>query len=541
MTYPAHGAERDRLGIIAALMVAAVAVLVSFVTMFVLVRQGVELGEMKSKLSHLKEMESQVQEMRQWREHLDVQVSPQGPSNLEQQGGAGRSKSATFLYGAEDVWLGTKENREGTAETALQDQSVLLAPLELPDRAGTQALLARWECVDTREPWDLLVRLGHQGLRPRVQLFNTNIEPASCNKPQSAARNSSSPGAYRVLDEAWRNVRDVNDGSANQCDRLRFNGEWYRFMGPAGSQMPSQRPATIHVCGTDAPMWLNGTHPTVADGEVSRQVCAYWSGNPCRWQVTIQVKACPAGYYVYKLPRAPACYLAYCGETVSSTAQPQTTEDPILEDCAAYLAAGNTVSGVYTLDLSSTSVEAYCDMDSEGGGWTVIQRRQDGSVPFNRNWEEYKLGFGNKSGEYWLGNENIHLLTMRKNYKLRITLEDWNADTRFAEYSTFRLSGESDGYRLHLSGYSGTAGDTMAGNNGQRFSTVDRDNDASSYHCSQRSGQGGWWFRSCGASYLNGRYLGNCGSSCSYRQGVMWYHWRGFSYSLKSVSMKIRP
>ncbi|XP_078576999.1 uncharacterized protein LOC144862424 [Branchiostoma floridae x Branchiostoma japonicum] len=105
--FSAHGAGRDRQGIIAALMI----VFVGFVTMFVMVKQGVELGEMRSQLSHLKdmeaqlshlkEMESQMQEMRQWREHLDVQVNPQGPNVLEQQNGAGRGKSATFLYGAE--------------------------------------------------------------------------------------------------------------------------------------------------------------------------------------------------------------------------------------------------------------------------------------------------------------------------------------------------------------------------------------------------------------------------------------------------------
>ncbi|XP_035670241.1 uncharacterized protein LOC118411860 [Branchiostoma floridae] len=101
MTSSAHGAERDRLGIIAvltAIMVAVVAVLVGFFTMFVLVRQGAELTEMKSQL---KDMKAQMQEMRQWGEHLDTQVSPQGPSVHEQQNGAGRGKSANFLYGAE--------------------------------------------------------------------------------------------------------------------------------------------------------------------------------------------------------------------------------------------------------------------------------------------------------------------------------------------------------------------------------------------------------------------------------------------------------
>ncbi|XP_035663838.1 soluble scavenger receptor cysteine-rich domain-containing protein SSC5D-like [Branchiostoma floridae] len=214
------------------------------------------------------------------------------------------------------------------------------------------------------------------------------------------------------------------------------------------------------------------------------------------------------------------------------------------EDCAEYYSSGVRTSGVYRIGLLPADVEAYCDMETVGGGWTVIQRRQDGSVPFNRTWEEYKLGFGNKNGEYWLGNENIHLLTNQKNYRLRIDLLDWQGESRYAEYSTFRVSGESDGYRLHISGYSGTAGDSMTGNhanNGQRFSTVDRDNDDWSRHCSQERGQAGWWFLACSYSFLNGRYLGNCGSSCPYAQGVVWYHWRGFTYSLKSVSMKIRP
>ncbi|XP_078583776.1 angiopoietin-2-like [Branchiostoma floridae x Branchiostoma japonicum] len=217
-------------------------------------------------------------------------------------------------------------------------------------------------------------------------------------------------------------------------------------------------------------------------------------------------------------------------------------EEDSKDDCAEYHSSGITTSGVYRIGLLPADVEAYCDMDTAGDGWTVIQRRQDGSVPFNRNWEEYKLGFGNKSGEYWLGNENIHLLTNQKNYSLRIDLIDWNDESAYAEYGTFRVSGESDGYRLHISGYSGTASDSMRRNNGGRFSTVDRDNDASSsYHCSQTHGQGGWWFQACTNSFLNGRYLGNCGSSCPMWQGVLWYHWRGYHYSLKSVSMKIRP
>ncbi|XP_078671419.1 microfibril-associated glycoprotein 4-like [Branchiostoma floridae x Branchiostoma belcheri] len=212
-------------------------------------------------------------------------------------------------------------------------------------------------------------------------------------------------------------------------------------------------------------------------------------------------------------------------------------------DCAAYKAAGYTTSGVYTLGSPLSGVRVYCDMDTAGqGGWTVIQRRLDGSVDFRKNWEEYKHGFGNKNTEYWLGNEYIHRLTALMSYTLRVELMDWENQTRYADYNTFRVSGESDQYRLTVSGYSGTAGDSMNFNNGQKFSTVDRDNDKWDYaECSQVNGQGGWWFNKCSNAFLNGRYLGNCRKSCEAWEGVVWKTWKGKHYSLMSVSMKIRP
>ncbi|CAH1224793.1 TNR [Branchiostoma lanceolatum] len=237
---------------------------------------------------------------------------------------------------------------------------------------------------------------------------------------------------------------------------------------------------------------------------------------------------------------SPRLAAAKCSCQETTTQTPEVTTPPAEADCAAYHASGQTTSGVYTL---SSGVQVYCDMDTAGGGWTVIQRRQDGSVPFDRTWEEYRQGFGDVNGEYWLGNDNIHLLTTQKDYTLRIDMSDWEGESRFAVYSKFRVSGESNGYRLSISGYSGDAGDSMSYHNGQQFSTVDRDNDViSNVHCSQQyGGQGGWWFWRCSRSNLNGRYLANCGSSCQWRQGVVWDDWRGLGYSLKSVSMKIRP
>lgn len=87
--------------------------------------------------------------------------------------------------------------------------------------------------------------------------------------------------------------------------------------------------------------------------------------------------------------------------------------------------------------------QAKCDMETAGGGWTVIQTRQDGLLDFNRTWQEYREGFGNPKGEHWLGNAVLHAITATGPHQLRIDLEDWYQQKRHATYSNFKVASES--------------------------------------------------------------------------------------------------
>ncbi|XP_035667950.1 ryncolin-1-like [Branchiostoma floridae] len=147
-------------------------------------------------------------------------------------------------------------------------------------------------------------------------------------------------------------------------------------------------------------------------------------------------------------------------------------------DCSAIFSRlkGAASSGVYLIRPAGAnqSVPAYCRMEG-GQGWTVLLRRQDGSEDFYRTWDDYKRGFGNLTGEFWLGNDIIHLLTNQARSKLRVDLETWGGDVTYALYRTFSVSDEASAYKLTAGDYSGTAGDALLFSNGNAFVTRDRD------------------------------------------------------------------
>lgn len=157
--------------------------------------------------------------------------------------------------------------------------------------------------------------------------------------------------------------------------------------------------------------------------------------------------------------------------------------------------------GIYLISPGeSEPILAHCE-----DGWTTVQKRYDGSIDFNRNWNEYSNGFGSATGEHWLGNRNLHYLTKMNCTQLQINMKDIYNHYWQANYKDFRVSDYSQGFKLYINQYHGNASDAMNYQNNMEFSTVDNDRDISNTHCASNY-EGGWWFSHCQHANLNGRY-----------------------------------
>ncbi|XP_062620647.1 fibroleukin-like [Saccostrea cucullata] len=156
-------------------------------------------------------------------------------------------------------------------------------------------------------------------------------------------------------------------------------------------------------------------------------------------------------------------------------------------------------------------------MDTEEGGWTIIQKRINGDLSFDRNWADYKSGFGAPEHNVWIGNDVIHLITKERNSSLYISITLVNGTTLYELYDQFSVSNEVESYKLFLAGnVTGSLGDGMFKTNwlplrynlsGMAFSTFDNDNDKNldydGGNCAGRH-KGGWWFNFCQGAFLNG-------------------------------------
>ena len=185
--------------------------------------------------------------------------------------------------------------------------------------------------------------------------------------------------------------------------------------------------------------------------------------------------------------------------------------------------------------------EGYCDAETVGGGWLVIQRRKQGIVDFSRNWMEYEDGFGSLSGEFWFGLRAIHCLTNQGQWELRIDYTFTNGTKGYLSYSNFRVGPATEQYPLNISGFDGVTNDPFYiiekhyawSLNGMKFTTRDRDNDQSSKNCAAQNSDGnsgGWWYNTCSGIRLNHPY-----------NNKYTIYLNGQWYPLPFIEIKIRP
>lgn len=289
------------------------------------------------------------------------------------------------------------------------------------------------------------------------------------------------------------------------------NGLWllFSFMSISEAMMCQQYRVNLEV---DNKVSVQAPAENLQD--VSFATCSRSCINGCEcFSYNSQSKMCRL--YMYSTSCDPS------NMTVSEAGwRSYTIETPEPPDCNALYMNGKRQSGVYTIypwersDSKYRPIKVYCDMETEGGGWTAIQRRINGKESFNRSWAEYKLGFGSPHEDHWIGNDAIHQLTNRGNSSLRVTITPVNGGSvSFKMYHQFYVFGENQNYTLQLANPgNGNLDDCLLYNSykyykltGMQFSTFDVDNDK----CSDSCAVGGWWFDCCSVAFLNGPWLSN--------------------------------
>ncbi|KFB35709.1 AGAP011225-PA-like protein [Anopheles sinensis] len=195
------------------------------------------------------------------------------------------------------------------------------------------------------------------------------------------------------------------------------------------------------------------------------------------------------------------------------------------------------VSGKYVIQIGSNkNVSVVCEQTAFGGGWIVFQHRFNGQVDFYRNWTEYRNGFGDLDGEFWLGLEYLHKLTWARKHELMVEVKDYNGNYGYAQYDEFLIGSEEEKYRLKIGAYTGTAGDALLPHQENKFTTMDQQNDyREDGNCAILS-HGAWWYSSCGTSSLNGPY----GNTSDEWKTMSWFYFRFNRLPMAYTRMMLR-
>ncbi len=181
-------------------------------------------------------------------------------------------------------------------------------------------------------------------------------------------------------------------------------------------------------------------------------------------------------------------------------------------------------SWLYQINPTWTKViNVQCDMETNGWGWTIFQKRMDGSMDFYRDWADYKNWFWNPLTEYWIWNDNLNILTNSfETTWLRIDMQTKKTDggiKRYAEYSSFSTDTEANKYRLSVSWFSWDTYNSFWGHSWFSFTTRNQDNDTNIGNCAV-SYKWAWWYWTCHSANLNWLYLNWIHNS--YANGINW-------------------
>ena len=189
----------------------------------------------------------------------------------------------------------------------------------------------------------------------------------------------------------------------------------------------------------------------------------------------------------------------YCSNLIKDFKNNCTLSEITIDNCCDLRTL--TASGLYKVNKGTfdQTTSTYCDMHTDGGGWVVIQRNKNNSlVNFNRNWTDYEKGFGDLNTDFWYGLEEMHCLTQRGQWEMRVDYQRNDKTWSYLHYNQFSVGSANEEYPLTVGGFTGVGTDWFASHplNGMKFSTPDNDNDKNSGSCATGH-KSGWWYNSC--------------------------------------------